>query len=170
MSYGAEVPFLRPKVLAEDTSTSADAIIHAINWLREINEEFEITLEAMATNPLKTVVHIDECLEMMEDKQVPYVVAVNQIFDQHPSRVKFLEDGIMRDFYPEILESRRQDLTPNAFIRSGSIYCMNTDILLKTKARYGKDNSAAYILQAGDVINIDEVNDLLMAETILKER
>ena len=76
----------------------------------------------------------------------------------------------MRDFYPEILESRRQDLTPNAFIRSGSIYCMNTDILLKTKARYGKDNSAAYILQAGDVINIDEVNDLLMAETILKER
>tara|TARA_B100001250_G_C19785190_1_gene783805 strand:- start:474 stop:1175 length:702 start_codon:yes stop_codon:yes gene_type:complete len=170
VSYGAEVPFLRPKALAKDTSSSADAIIHAIKWLSEKNEEFEITVEAMATNPLKTATHIDECLEMMEDKQAPYVVAVNQIFDQHPSRVKYIEDGIMRDFYPEIVESRRQDLTPNAFIRSGSIYCMNTESLLKTKARYGKDNSAAYILQSGDVINIDEVNDLLMAETILKEK
>src|SRR5690349_19846763 len=33
--HGARVPFLRPPALADDSSTSADAALHALQWLRE---------------------------------------------------------------------------------------------------------------------------------------
>lgn len=34
LNAGAQVPFLRPKSLAQDNSTSVDVIIHAINEMR----------------------------------------------------------------------------------------------------------------------------------------
>ena len=33
--YGAEVPFMRPAELANDTTSTIDVIFHAINWLKE---------------------------------------------------------------------------------------------------------------------------------------
>lgn len=33
--YGAEVPFLRPKELAEDTSSAVDVYLHAIDFLQK---------------------------------------------------------------------------------------------------------------------------------------
>ena len=34
IQYGAEVPFLRPKELAEDTSSAVDVYLHAIDFYR----------------------------------------------------------------------------------------------------------------------------------------
>ena len=33
--YGAKIPFIRPKKFAKDTSSSVDAIEHAINFLKK---------------------------------------------------------------------------------------------------------------------------------------
>src|SRR3989338_8594063 len=35
LRYGAEVPFLRPKEFAKDTSGDLDYVLHAINWFRD---------------------------------------------------------------------------------------------------------------------------------------
>ena len=37
--YGAEVPFIRPKELADDFTGTGDVVKHAIGWLKENNEE-----------------------------------------------------------------------------------------------------------------------------------
>ena len=168
--YGASVPFIRPASLSDDTASSADALAHAVQWANEAWGSYDIAVEVMATNPLKQTRHIDECLELMIKRDAPYCVAVQELQDHHPARVKYLENGIMKDFVPEVLESRRQDLTPQAYIRAGSVYCMNVDSLLSTNARYGKDNTAAYILPDEYVINIDEPRDLELAKIILGER
>ena len=53
------------------------------------------------------------------------VIGVMRLDDHHPIRIKKLEDGYIRDFcLPEIPESTRQDLKPDAYIRNGSIYCL----------------------------------------------
>lgn len=76
----------------------------------------------------------------------------------------------MQDFFPEVLESRRQDLTPPAYIRAGSIYCMSVDALKTLGTRYDKDDSVAYILPDNAVVNIDEPADLLVAEAMIREK
>lgn len=168
--YGAKVPFLRPKNLSDDKASSAAALIHAVNWANRTDDNYEIVVEVMATNPLKRAIHIDQCLELMEEKKLPYCAAVQELYDHHPSRVKYLEDGIMQDFFPEKLESRRQDLKPQAYIRAGSIYCMTTEALLSTKARYGQNNTAAYVLPDEYVVNIDEPRDLSLAKLLIEAR
>lgn len=170
LDCGAEVPFIRPDNLANDRASSAAALIHAVKWANQGGENYELVVEVMATNPLKKAIHIDECIELMIEKNQPYCAAVQALHDHHPARVKYLENGIMQDFFPETLESRRQDLEPQAYIRAGSIYCMTSEALLSTGARYGKDNTAAYLLPDEYVVNIDEPRDMVLAQILLEER
>ena len=69
----------------------------------------------------------------------------------------------------EKIESRRQDLKPFAYLRSGSIYALNRDYLMKKNQRYGSKNSRPYILPESKVINIDREIDFLTAELMIKK-
>jgi len=160
---GAEIPFLRPEYLSNDTATSADALIHAVE---SVGEDFDYVVELMATNPLKRRIHIDECIEKLHFENFDYVVAVKRVWDGHPSRLKYIQDGFLKDFYPEVPESRRQDLSPEAYIRCGSIYVMKKESLIQSKARYGF-NTGAYIMPDNAVINIDEPIDLMIARELM---
>lgn len=159
----------RPEELASDTAKSSDALLHALQIMEIDLGTFDYVVELMATNPLKTSEHIDAMLEQIEESGHAYCVAVQQLHDHHPSRIKYIQNGILQDFYPEKLESRRQDLEPKAYIRAGSIYCMKSDALKQTKARYDKNSTHAYVLPDSCVVNIDEPNDVLVAQVLLAE-
>lgn len=167
-NLGFDCPFLRPPDLSSDTATSADALIHAVEFEQSQGKNFDYIVEVMVTNPLKTVEDINGCIKMAIDGGEDACAAVNQIFDQHPARVKYIEDGYLKPFYPERPESRRQDLTPSAFIRSGSVYVTKTSFLLKNRSRYSSDSTRAYIIPNKRVINIDEPSDLENARNRLK--
>ena len=167
-SLGAEVPFLRPSELARDESTSADALLHAVKFLASQGDNYDYVVELMATNPLKRAIHIRECVELAVDNDDKACVAVHKLSDHHPSRIKHIDDGYLRNFYPEVPESRRQDLKPDAYIRSGSIYVTETDFLLANQSRYGEENTRAYVLPSEYVVNIDEPDDLYLAERKLE--
>lgn len=166
-SFGARVPFIRPPDLAKDNSTSASALIHAVNALAKLGEEYDYVVELMATNPLKNKEDIDSCIDLCASNQYDCVVAVHKLEDHHPSRIKYIENGKLHNFYPEIPESRRQDLTPDAYIRSGSIYVTSVEFLLKHEARYSATDTYAYILDQQHVVNIDTPDDLELARVKL---
>lgn len=168
--YGAETPFLRPARLSSDTATSADALLHAVLELEKSGKQYDYVAELMATNPLKTAKDIDGCIKTALERDANCCVAVHRIWDNHPSRVKMIIDGKLANFYPEIPESRRQDLEPPAYVRSGSIYVTRVDFLKAHRARYDSENTVAYILDADSVVNIDEMSDMYVAETKLKQR
>ena len=166
--YGAYAPFLRPSELSKDTSTSADALIHALGYMEDQNKcKYDYIVETMVTNPLKTVEDIDGTIELALKNKCNSAIAVHQLFDQHPARIKKIIDGKIVEFcVKEIPETRRQDLKPNAYIRSGSVYVMSRSMLLNG-LRYGVEDSFAYILPPERVVNIDEEVDLKYANYML---
>ena len=88
----------------------------------------------MATNPLKTVIDINNVIQIMLKNNADSVIAVNQLFDHHPARIKKIVRGKLYDFaVKEKLESRRQDLKPKAYVRSGSIYAMSRKFVMEKK-------------------------------------
>ena len=171
IDHGAEAPFLRPNELSTDASSSADALLHCLNWAeKDSGVKYDYVIELMATNPLKTFEDIDHCIEKIIKTGADTVIAVAQLYDNHPSRIKKIENDKIIDFNTEeIPESRRQGLEPKAYVRAGSIYCINRDYLIKEEKRYGSDNSRPYILPPSRYINIDEINDFILAEIIIKK-
>ena len=78
----------------------------------------------MATSPFKSSTDIDSCIELLHQLGADSVIGVTQLFDHHPARAKQIIDGKITDFCVPELSFRRQDLSPPAYIRNGSIYAL----------------------------------------------
>jgi len=172
LDYGAEAPFLRPAELSGDTSSSVSALQHAVNWIeREEGAKYDFVVELMCTNPLKNAEDIDAALQKLITTGADSVIALHKLEDHHPIRIKKIEDDKIVDFcLPEIPESRRQDLKPDAYVRSGSIYALRRDHLMIEGRRYGTINSRPYILPPERAINVDTEIDFLVAEKVLEKK
>ncbi|MBF0131480.1 MAG: acylneuraminate cytidylyltransferase family protein [Magnetococcales bacterium] len=172
IAYGAEAPFLRPAHLASDTANSRDPMQHAVTWMegRE-GQPYDYVIELMATNPMKTVEDIDGCLKKLIETGADSVIAVHELQDHHPMRIKKIVDDRIVDFcVPEPPNARRQDLLPKAYIRSGAIYAMRRDHLMVENCRYGSSNSRPWFLSAERAVNVDSMADFYLAEILLKQR
>lgn len=169
-SLGAQVPFLRPSYLSSDTAKSSDALLHSLMFMEsELQTQFDYVVEIMTTNPFKTSQDIDSCIEMLSKYNCDSVIAVHRIYDNHPSRVKKINNGKIENFcVDEEYESRRQDLSPPAYVRSGAIYALNRNWFIQNKRRYGSERSFAYILDDHKSINIDSELDLAVATAMMK--
>ena len=167
--YGANVPFLRPKVLSTDTSSSSDALKHAVNFMEKMNKtKYDFIIEIMATNPLKNFKDIDSLITKLIKTKADSVIAMSKVTEYHPRRLKKIVDDRIIDIMKEKKESRRQDLKPDIFIRAGSIYGIKREIIMKKGLRYGTKNSRPYILPNKRAINIDNENDFIVAENLIK--
>ena len=170
LNLGADVPFLRPKKFATDKASSVRALQHAVNFLEQKeNQKFDIIVELMCTNPLKKVDDIDNIIKKIIKTKADTVIAVHKVEDHHPRRLKKIIKDKLVDFMKEKRESRRQDLRPLAYVRSGSIYAIQRDHLMKENKRYGSRNSRPFVLQKERVMNIDTEIDFLTAESIIKK-
>lgn len=170
LNEGADVPFIRPKYLSTDSATSVDALQHAIKWVeKKYHSKYDIIVELMCTNPLKNSEDIDKIIEKIVNTRADSVIAVHQLEDHHPIRIKKIVNDKILDFkLKEIHETRRQDLKPKAYIRSGSIYALTRRHILLNGRRYGSKNSRPYILPQNRAINIDNKLDFIIAEQIIK--
>ena len=97
--YKVDVPFLRPKKYSKDNSSSASAIKHALLECEKIFEKkFDYIVELMATNPLKSVIDINNVIKIILRNKADSVIAVNKLFDHHPARIKKIIKGRLYDF------------------------------------------------------------------------
>ncbi len=170
-SLGVDVPFIRPSYLASDTATSTDALKHAVEFC-ELEEKikYDLVVELMCTNPFKTSLDIDNCINLYKQNSVDSVIGVSKLEDHHPARIKKVVNGYIRDFVIPEISSRRQDLKPDAYIRNGSIYAISRNKLMNDNYRFGGKNSMAYIMDEPAHINIDTKWDLLLADLILRNK
>jgi len=158
--------FKRKKVA--DTQTSADGLLEVLN---STLNTYDYVIEIMCTNPLKTVEDIDGVIDKLDSTKADSVVSVVRIWDNHPSRVKYIVDDVLIGLNPEedpdIPGQRRQDLQPPAYVRNGSIYAMKWEQINIKERRLGPI-TRPYIMSQERTINIDEPRDLMLAKFILE--
>ncbi len=78
--YGAEVPFMRPKHLAKDTTGFAEVMIHAITKLQSMKYEFDIFVNRDCTVPFIRNSDMKKAINLFKKKK-PH--AVYGVYEQH---------------------------------------------------------------------------------------
>ena len=162
--YNAET-INRPSKLAEDNSTTFDAINHT---LKNINR-YDYVVLLQPTSPLRDEKHIDEAIELLEEKKADAIVSVCEM-DHSPLWSNILpKDGNMSNFLrDEVLNRRSQDLE-KYYRLNGAIYICKTDKLLEIEGFFLKDNIFSYLMDRESSIDIDEKIDFEIA-TVLQKR
>ncbi len=156
----------RPDYLATDTAKTEDVVLYHLEKLKN-KPSFIILLQP--TSPLRTSLHIDEAIELLNEKKADAVISVCEI--DHPiewcntlPENKSLENFIL----PENLNKRSQDF-PKRYRINGAIYIINTDKFLEEKTFFIKKNIYAYIMDKIYSVDIDEKVDFIIAQSIAKE-
>lgn len=166
--YGAEVPFMRPAELANDTASTINVIFHAIDWFKK-HEDYrpEYILLLQPTSPLREVEDIRAAIQTLKDKNARAVVSVCET-DHHPWWSNTLpENSSMKDFLkPKILNKRRQDL-PVFYRLNGAIYLADAVYLHECNGFFGP-NTFAYVMPKNRSVDIDSDLDFKLAQMLLE--
>jgi CMP-N-acetylneuraminic acid synthetase len=167
--YGAEVPFLRPAELATDTVGHLEVMQHAIKFMEDKHDiKFDYVVIFQPTSPFRTVEDINKTIKKLIVKKADSAVSLVEIENNHPIKTKRLRgDRVLPYCIVEKEGIRRQNL-PKAYKRSGAVYAMRRDLIMKKHKLYG-NNIVGVIIPQERSIDIDDKFDWLKAEFMLKQ-
>lgn len=161
--YGAEVPFLRPARLATDTATSADMVLHTLEFYDRRNISFDIVVLLEPTSPLRTDDDIDTALTsfIANFVRVDGLVSVGAVHLEKPDILKKVERGAVAPLFKK---------SPSVgFFPYGVIYAVKTSAFKKHPTFYQK-KTLAYPIERWQNYEIDDLYDFLCVEAVLKNR
>ena len=156
---------IRPNELSSDTATTIDTIKHTIE---NIKKKYDYIILLQPTSPLRTEKHIDEAIELLEEKNADAVISVCET-EHSPLWCNTLDENLDMSCFisDEILNKRSQDL-PKYYRLNGAIYICKTNKLLEEENLFLKENIFAYKMDRKNSTDIDEEIDFLISQEVLK--
>lgn len=160
---------LRPKNLSKDSSSTYDVVKYELfKKEKEIKKKYKGVLLLQPTCPIRDTSKIIQAFKILKNKNYDSLVSVTNVNANHPERMKKFRNKYLINYLNTKKENMkpRQDL-PRVYIRSGSIYLIKRETLLKYKSLVGK-KCYGMILQGIESINLDTQDDLILLKHKLK--
>ena len=163
---GAEVPFLRPKQISKDTSSTIEVIKHALKFLQE-NQSYvpDIIILLQPTSPLRTSQLITKTINTLKKSKATSVITVSKI-TKHPYASYWLKNDFLKPFEKNSTKYSRRQEFPDLFFPTGAVYTFWYDTLKKFNSLHGPKIKP--IIVHDEDIDIDNLRDLFFAEMMLK--
>ena len=167
--YGAEVPFIRPKELAQDDTPTIDVVFHTLDYFENKGEKFDIVILLQPTSPLRETSDIDRALEMfINNEDALSLVSVKE--NEHPPFWSLkLESNFLKPLFEEKLFFKRRQELPQSYMPNGAIFIARVDTLKQYKTFY-TPKTIAYIMPPEKSIDIDTKFDFLLVESFLQKK
>src|SRR3989344_9707507 len=173
-AHGAEIPFMRPRELAEDSTPTLPVLVHALSWLKEhegYSPDYVVLFEP--TSAAKRPYHVREIVEKLIATGADSVISVAEVPGVlNPmwqmamganDRLSIFTEGPLKNFIP-----RRQSL-PKTYYRNSSIYVFKPSLLVSSEPNIYGDDSRGCIVDKKFAFDIDEPSDWEAAEKKFKE-
>lgn len=161
--WGAEVPFTRPKELADDYTPTVPVIAHAILASEALGWRVDLACCIYPGVPFMQVNDLKGALALLESSAADYSFPVTEFPSAIQRALKRNNDGRMSPFYPQYELTRTQDLEP-AFHDAGQFYWGSANAW-KTNSRL-HSGGVGYLIPSWRVVDIDTTDDWRRAEII----
>lgn len=162
--YNIIVPWLRPKYLSADNSSSFQACIHALEWYEKNYGIVDGLLLIQPTSPFRSDKTIKKGIELFFNNHQKPVVGVRK-YQEKLSDLYCLKNNKMEP----ITKSRRdvvKFLNNQTYKITGSFYLINPNDLRKYESFIPKNSMPLEITNDFEAIDIDTEIDWLLAEKI----
>lgn len=168
LKFGAEVPWLRPKRLAQDKSRVVDSILYNLRRLKEKgNYQPEYIVILQVTSPLREKKDILDCWRMMQKTDAGTILTV---CPTHP-RLYYLDkkQNIILANGSERKSTNIQAWRPGYILNGCFVYIIKTSALLREKMIITK-NTKAVICDKWRSVDLDDLTDWVLAEYLYKNK
>ena len=167
-SQGFQMDYKRPKKLAGDKSLMIDAILDGFIWLEQNkNIRPDAVLLLQPTTPLRKTIDIINAIREMKSENNFSIVSVTSMREHPHECVVINNEGWSYLSKPTGQPAGRQDYDNNNFFIDGSFYFASVKFLKEHLTFLIESITKFYLLDQRWPIDIDEIDDLLVAESFL---
>ena len=174
---GLNVPFIRPKELAQDRTLQLDVIQHAVAVLSEnFNMKFDSIMLLQPTSPFRSRESLIKSYNYFCEYNADTLITISDISKFAPSTKYLAEKSLLPDLFElELLSddkqkqnrgTLRQDFE-QVWWRNGSIYIFKIATLLNSNSLYG-GKTIGMPTSSVESVNIDIPEDLALAKIIAR--
>lgn len=163
LKFGAEIPYLRAKSLADDYATTIDVMADAVNRLPK---EIDYACCVYATSPLLIAEDIKKGLSLIKQKKSNYAFSITSYPYPIQRALKLDDSEKISMFNPEHFLTRSQDLI-EAWHDAGQFYWGTTEAW-KNKTKIFSHESIGVKVPRKRVQDIDTLEDWDMAEFLYR--
>ncbi|RUP82636.1 pseudaminic acid cytidylyltransferase [Alteromonas sp. KS69] len=168
LQHGAEVPFLRPKELADDYTGTSPVVRHAISMLMDLTWPINNCACIYATSPLLSPSIINSSYKtLINTPEVDYVFTAARFSFPIQRAILQTENGGVKPYDSFGITQRSQDLPP-AFHDAGQLYWGHYSTWLNTNKHIFGANSKMVVMPDHLVQDIDTPEDWKRAELLYK--
>ena len=161
--FGAKAPFIRPRNLSDDYTTTSEVIIHAIQECQRLGWNIGHVCCIYPCVPLIQADDIVQALQLLVNSSSKFCFPVVEFASPVLRALKQNSDGTMSPFFAENELARTQDVR-NAFHDSGQFYWGSAQSWIDCANVHS--NSVGLELPAWRVVDIDTLDDLKRAEMV----
>ena len=162
-NFDIEIPFMRPKSLAKDNTSSREVFLYTIERLiKDYNEKIENFVVLQVTSPLRNSNDIDKAIQIFKDNNADSVLSMTKSnYPLHWAK-KISTNNQIISCDPEInIQRGNPDFYP--YIPNGAIYVFNYKYF-KMNEDYFSEKSYAYVMPNERSVDIDNLSDFNLAE------
>ena len=161
-SYGAEVPFIRPRELSDEFTGTAEVLIHAINWLNERDKFYPYFCCIYPTAPFLEKEYLAKGFDSLRKNNASSAFSVTSFPYPIFRALKIEANNRIKMLWPEHMNSRSNDL-PDAYHDAGQFYWFDTEKFLQEQTVISSDSIPVF-LPRYLVHDIDTLEDWQTAE------
>ncbi len=163
--YNAEIPFIRPKELADDLTPTVPVIAHAIQECQKFGWAIEYVCCIYPGVPFIQIEDLRQAYEQLIASNADYSFPVSEFTSAPQRSLRSDVNGKMTPLYPEFELTRTQDLEP-AYFDAGQFYWGKAIAWLNNH----KLHSGGLGLKIPNwrVVDIDTIEDWARAELIYR--
>ncbi|HFQ79965.1 MAG TPA: pseudaminic acid cytidylyltransferase [Desulfobacterales bacterium] len=166
LQHGAEVPFMRPKEISGNYTTTAEVIRHAQEWMRVNQQSPDFICCLYATAPFVSAHNLRRAFDILINSRADTAFPVTSYPFPIFRSLTINEAGRLTMLWPEYELSRSNDL-PEAYHDAGQFYWLNSETFSQTGQLYG-ENAVPLIIPRWLAQDIDTPEDWRMAELLFK--
>ena len=161
--YGAEVPFIRPKELAQDETPTEPVMAHSIEWYESSGIKHDAVILLQPTSPLRLSGSLQKAVDYFEVEKVPSLLSVcesHAFFWRKTNPVSASYDFKNRPRRQDINEEER------SYKETGSIYITLLDSFKKFNNRL-VEKVLPFEMEEIESYEIDTEVDFLVIESLM---
>lgn len=164
--YGAEIPFLRPKELADDHTGTNAVVKHAITWAQGEHFPLKYACCIYATAPFVHAQLLRKGFEMLVNSDKEYAFSITSFPFPILRSLRLTTEGGVEPIWPENIPKRSQDLE-EAYHDAGQFYWGRIEAFLNDIPVFSKA-AVPVILPRYLVQDIDTPEDWERAELMYR--
>ena len=166
---GFNTEYLRPKHISKSSTSMYATVIHAIQWIKKKNKNFDTLLLLQPSNPIRKLKTLNEMISKIKNKKYSSIVSITKM-REHPSEcIEIKKNNLKKNLKKNNNFTRRQEFKDNFYFIDGDFFLINIKLLEKFKKfiipKY------TYFVNSNKLwpIDIDYPEDLKILKSFLKK-